>query len=112
MSYPLLANQKDVDRRLDDAATVLSEIMAAPDKGIPEDLLEKAHFARLALRGATLRQDLDNNAALYGERLENPEMVTKRVAPTAAASKLMSQLRKYSPRRSSRETYRKGVTLR
>ena len=211
MSYPLLAKQ-DVDQRLDDAATVLSEIMATPDKGIPEDLLEKAHcivivpglkkgafivggkygkgfiscrptgdvgwsapaairveggsfgfqiggsetdvvmlvmsdsgankllssqftlggegqvaagpvgrtasaetdakfraeilswsrsrgvFAGIALQGATLRQDLDDNAALYGKRLENREIVTKRVAPTAAASKLMSQLRKYSPK--------------
>lgn len=43
MSCPLLAKQKDVDRRLEDSATVLSEIMASPDKGIPEDLLEKAH---------------------------------------------------------------------
>ena len=42
ISYPLLAKQ-DVDQRLDDAATVFSEIMATPDKGIPEDLLEKAH---------------------------------------------------------------------
>jgi lipid-binding SYLF domain-containing protein len=32
---------KDVER-LDDAATVFSDIMAAPDKGIPQDLLEKA----------------------------------------------------------------------
>ena len=42
ISYPLLAKH-DVDQRLDDAATVFSEIMATPDKGIPEDLLEKAH---------------------------------------------------------------------
>jgi len=38
----LPADQKDVDR-LGDAATVFSEIMAAPDKGIPQDLLDKAH---------------------------------------------------------------------
>jgi len=29
--------------RLEHAATVMSEIMSAPDKGIPQDLLEKAH---------------------------------------------------------------------
>src|ERR1044072_2276523 len=29
--------------RLKDASAVFSEIMATPDKGIPEDLLEKAH---------------------------------------------------------------------
>ena len=33
---------KDVDR-LNDAATVFTEIMDAPDKGIPQDLLESAH---------------------------------------------------------------------
>lgn len=212
MSCPLLAKQKDVDRRLEDSATVLSEIMASPDKGIPEDLLEKAHcivivpglkkgafivggkygkgfvscrpkndagwsapaairveggsfgfqiggsetdvvmlvmndsgadkllsseftlggegevaagpvgrtasaetdakfraeilswsrsrgvFAGIALQGATLRQDLDDNEALYGKRFENREVVTKRVAPPPAASKLMSLLNKYSPK--------------
>src|SRR4026207_2124984 len=39
----LLASQKDVAHRLDESATILSEIMASPDKGIPEDLLQKAH---------------------------------------------------------------------
>jgi lipid-binding SYLF domain-containing protein len=36
-------DDKDVALRVDKAATVFSEIMAAPDKGIPRDLLEKAH---------------------------------------------------------------------
>jgi len=29
--------------RLDESATVLSEVMGASDKGIPQDLLEDAH---------------------------------------------------------------------
>jgi len=33
----------DVFERLDEGANVLSEIMATPDKGIPQDLLDKAH---------------------------------------------------------------------
>src|ERR1700750_1313322 len=37
-------------------------------------------FAGLALEGATLRQDLDDNAKLYGRRLENREIVTTSVA--------------------------------
>ena len=211
ISSPLFAGQKDVDRRLDESAAVLSEIMAAPDKGIPEDLLKKAHciaivpglkkgafivggkygkgfvscrppndvgwsapaairveggsvgfqiggsetdvvmlvmnergaskllssqftlggegevaagpvgrttsaetdatmraeilswsrsrgvFAGLSLQGATLRQDLDENEALYGKRLENREVVAGRFAPPTAASRLMSLLNKYSP---------------
>jgi lipid-binding SYLF domain-containing protein len=43
---PLVANEKQERnsiKRLDEAATVFSEVMAIPDKGIPQDLLEKAH---------------------------------------------------------------------
>jgi lipid-binding SYLF domain-containing protein len=39
------ASQGEVNKRLDEAAAVFSEITAAPDKGIPQDLLEKAHCA-------------------------------------------------------------------
>jgi lipid-binding SYLF domain-containing protein len=39
---PLSADEKDFDR-LNEAATVFSEVMDAPDKGIPQDLLENAH---------------------------------------------------------------------
>ena len=40
---PLLAADNEPAKRLDDAASVFSEIMAAPDKGIPSELLENAH---------------------------------------------------------------------
>src|SRR4029453_12589784 len=40
---PLLAADKEPAKRLSESATLLSEIMATPDKGIPEELLEKAH---------------------------------------------------------------------
>jgi len=55
-------------------------------------------FVGLALEGATLRQDLDDNASIYGKKLENREIVmkTRRVPPTAA--KLINELNKYSPR--------------
>ena len=36
---------KKITDRLAESATVLSEIMSSPDKGIPEDLLNKAHCA-------------------------------------------------------------------
>ncbi len=39
---PFLASAEAPTRRLDDAATVLSEVMSAPDKGIPTNLLAKA----------------------------------------------------------------------
>lgn len=209
---PLLAKESEPVKRLDEATAVFSEIMTTPDKGIPEDLLEKAHcivivpglkkgafilggkygkgylscrnrsgtgwsapgtvrveggsvgfqiggsetdvvmlvmnergadrllsseftlggegevaagpvgrsataqtdafmraeilswsrsrgvFAGVALQGATLRQDLDDNATLYGRRLKNREIVMRGVRPPAAASRLLSLLTKYSAR--------------
>jgi SH3 domain-containing YSC84-like protein 1 len=56
-------------------------------------------FAGLALEGATLRQDLDDNATLYGRRLENREIVTTSVRPPRAAERLLHLLDKYSVER-------------
>jgi SH3 domain-containing YSC84-like protein 1 len=209
---PLLAKNNDSVKRLNEASAVFSEIMAAPDKGIPQEMLENAHcivivpslktaaflvggkygkgyvscrskrgtgwsapgtvrieggsvgfqiggsqtdlimlvmnergadkllsskftlgaegsvaagpvgrtataqtdaqmhaeilswsrsqglFAGLALEGATLRQDLDDNAALYGRRLENREIVTTGVRTPKAAARLIGLLNQYSAR--------------
>jgi SH3 domain-containing YSC84-like protein 1 len=55
-------------------------------------------FVGLALEGATLREDLDDNATLYGKKLENREIVTSgRAAPKSAAA-LIALLIKYSAR--------------
>jgi len=211
---PLLAKEAEPVKRLEESATVFSEIMATPDKGIPQDLLAKAHcivivpglkkgafivggkygkgylscrkksgvgwsapgtvrieggsvgfqiggsetdvillvmnergadrllsskftlggegevaagpvgrsataqtdaymraeilswsrsrgvFAGISLQGATLRQDLDDNAVLYGKKLENREIVTQRIKPPRSALKLLSLLNKYSARES------------
>jgi SH3 domain-containing YSC84-like protein 1 len=210
---PLLAADTEPAKRLGEAATVLSEVMAAPDKGIPQELLETAHcivivpdlktaafvvggkygkgyvscrstsqtgwsapgtvrieggsvgfqiggsstdlimlvmsergaqkllesqftlgaegsvaagpvgrtataqtdaqlhadilswsrsqglFAGVALEGATLRQDLDDNATLYGKRLENRDIVTTDVRAPKATAKLLALLNRYSARR-------------
>ena len=207
---PLLAADNEPAKRLDDAAAVFSEIMATPDKGIPQELLENAHcivivpdlktaafvvggkygkgylscrnkngagwsapatvrieggsvgfqiggsstdlimlvmsergadkllsskftlgaegsvaagpvgrtataqtdaqlhadilswsrsqglFAGVALEGATLRQDLDDNATLYGKKLENRDIVKNGVRPPTAAAKLLALLNRYS----------------
>jgi lipid-binding SYLF domain-containing protein len=209
---PLLAMDKESAKRLDESAAVFSEVMATPDKGIPQEMLENAHciviipglktaafvlggkygkgylscrhkhgagwsapgtvrieggsvgfqiggsqtdlimlvmnargadkllsskftlgaegsvaagpvgrtataqtdaqmhaeilswsrsqglFAGISLQGATLRQDLDDNAKLYGKKLDNRSIVTSgRHAPRTAA-KLLALLNKYSPR--------------
>src|SRR3954469_13957687 len=39
----MAAGKDDVARRLEESATVLSEVMSVPEKSIPTDLLEKAH---------------------------------------------------------------------
>ncbi len=212
---PLLAHDNGSVKRLDEAAMVFSEIMATPDKGIPQDLLANAHcivivpglktgaflvgakygkgylscrhqdgvgwsapgtvrieggsfgfqiggsatdlimlvmnqggeskllsskftlggegsvaagpvgrtataqtdlqmhaeilswsrtqglFAGIALEGATLRQDLDDNAELYGKRLENRAIVTSSMHAPRAAQKLMAALNRHSRREHS-----------
>ncbi len=55
-------------------------------------------FAGLALEGATLRQDLDDNATLYGKKLENRQIVTKGVRAPKAAAKLIALLNTHSTR--------------
>jgi len=55
-------------------------------------------FAGVALQGATLREDLDDNQAMYGEKIANHDIVGKWHEKTAAGSELVSMLNKYSPR--------------
>jgi lipid-binding SYLF domain-containing protein len=57
-------------------------------------------FAGLALKGATLRQDLDDNESLYGKRLENREIIAEGVTAPEPARKLLSVLNQYSPHQS------------
>ncbi len=57
-------------------------------------------FAGVALEGATLREDLDDNATLYGSKLENRDIVTGGRSAPQSAGPLMTLLNKYSPRES------------
>ena len=58
-------------------------------------------FAGIALTGATLRQDLDDNAQLYGKKLENKQIVTTSVRTPKSAERLITLLNKYSAREHS-----------
>ena len=40
---PLMAKDHEAAQRLDAAAAVFGEVMGAPDKGIPQEMLEHAH---------------------------------------------------------------------
>jgi SH3 domain-containing YSC84-like protein 1 len=53
-------------------------------------------FAGVALQGATLREDLDDNRTLYGEKLENRDIVSNGRHAPAAADGLMELLNRYS----------------
>ena len=53
-------------------------------------------FAGVALEGATLRQDLDDNETLYGKPLETHEIVTGDVRAPQAADRLLMLLSRYS----------------
>ena len=53
-------------------------------------------FAGIALTGATLRADDDNNEQLY-ERKISPKEIVDSAKPPAAASKLLAVLNRYSP---------------
>ncbi len=58
-------------------------------------------FAGIALEGATLREDLDDNATLYGRRLANRDIVRTDVRPPEAAARLLTLLNRYSTRESA-----------
>jgi SH3 domain-containing YSC84-like protein 1 len=53
-------------------------------------------FAGVALEGATLRNDLDENKELYGRELHNKDVLMTGIKPPAAAQPLLSALGKFS----------------
>jgi len=88
------------------AGPVGRTVTAQTDAQMHADILSWSRsqglFAGLALEGATLRQDLDDNAALYGKRLENRDIVTGSVRPPKAAARLLELLTRYSSRERTR----------
>jgi lipid-binding SYLF domain-containing protein len=58
----------------------------------------KGLFAGVSLDGATLRNDIDENEVMYGQRWESKQILGSGAKPPEAASKLITELNKYSPR--------------
>jgi len=56
----------------------------------------KGLFAGVSLEGATLRNNLDENMAMYGKPLDNKEVVLGDVAPPKEAAALLKELNRYS----------------
>ena len=55
-------------------------------------------FAGVSLDGATLRNDIDENESMYGQRWDSKQILTSGAKPPAAAGKLIGELNKYSSR--------------
>jgi lipid-binding SYLF domain-containing protein len=107
----LVMNARGADKLLESKFTLGAEgsVAAGPvgrtataqtDAQMHADILSWSRtqglFAGIALEGATLRQDLDDNATLYGKKLENRAIVTGGVRPPKAAAKLIALLNRYS----------------
>ena len=59
-------------------------------------------FAGIALDGATLRPDNDDNRALYGREVTPQDILHGRVTPPAAAERLYAELNRYPVKTSAR----------
>jgi len=74
---------------------------AATDAGMKAEILSysrsRGAFAGIALKGATLRPDMENNAVLYGSRLNTKEVIDGQ-KPSPEAAPLLSELTRTSPR--------------
>jgi len=109
----LVMNERGADKLLSSKFTLGGEasVAAGPvgrtataqtDAQMHADILSWSRsqglFAGVALEGATLRQDLDDNTAIYGKKLDNRDIVTKRHRIPQEAAKLINELNKYSAR--------------
>jgi lipid-binding SYLF domain-containing protein len=59
----------------------------------------KGLFAGFSLDGATMRNDMDDNQEMYGQRWTSKQILGSGAKPPAAAEKLLAELNKYSPRK-------------
>lgn len=58
-------------------------------------------FAGVSLAGATVRQDLNDNGAMYGRKLSNKDIIEGNAPVPAVADQLVHTLDSYSPRKNS-----------
>jgi lipid-binding SYLF domain-containing protein len=109
----LVMNQRGAQRLLSDQFTVggQGEVAAGPvgrsstaqtDISMRAEMLSwsraRGVFAGISLQGATLRQDVSDNAEIYGRSLRNKEIINGPVAWPAEASEFHSVLHRYAAR--------------
>jgi lipid-binding SYLF domain-containing protein len=107
----LVLNEGGMKKLLSDKFTLGGEAAAAAgpvgrNTSANTDVLMKAEilswsrshgvFAGLSLEGATLRQDQDENAKLYGKPLTNEEILTGTAKRPATAATFLAQLQRFS----------------
>jgi lipid-binding SYLF domain-containing protein len=56
-------------------------------------------FAGISLDGATMRNDIDENQAMYGQRWNLKQILGSGAQPPAAAGRVLEELNKYSSRK-------------
>jgi lipid-binding SYLF domain-containing protein len=108
----LVMNQRGVDRLLSSKFTLGADaaVAAGPvgrdanaqtDAFLTAEILSwsrsRGVFAGVSLSGATLRQDLDDNRALYGRTLENREIIAGELEVPEAAKPFVAALAAHSP---------------
>jgi lipid-binding SYLF domain-containing protein len=107
----LVLNAGGMQKLLSDKFTLGGEAAAAAgpvgrNTSADTDVLMKAEilswsrsrgvFAGMSLEGATLRQDHDENAELYGKPLTNKQILTGMVKRPATAGTFLAQLQRFS----------------
>jgi lipid-binding SYLF domain-containing protein len=110
----LVMNRRGMDKLLSDKFTLGADasVAAGPvgrtaaadtDVKMSAEILAwsraKGLFAGIALNGATLRPDGDENHKLYGRAMTNREVLTGSVTVPDAARPLIKELDRYSARR-------------
>jgi lipid-binding SYLF domain-containing protein len=109
----LVMSERGADKLLSSQFTIGAEASAAAgpvgrtaaaqtDANLHADILSwsrsRGLFAGVALEGATLREDLEDNAVLYGTRMANRAIVTGLTAVPTEAADLLTLLNRYSTR--------------
>lgn len=106
----LAMNQEAVTQLMKTGVKIGGDIMAAagpigrqseaattpiPSSGLLAYSRARGAFAGIELKGTTLRSDDDDNAKLYGRKIDQSEILSGRVRPPASAAPLMTALRRY-----------------
>jgi SH3 domain-containing YSC84-like protein 1 len=110
----LVMNERGMKKLTDDKFTVGADATAAAgpvgrnataqtDAMMTAEILSwsrsRGAFLGASLDGATLRNDIDQNEAMYGKRWTSRQILNSGATPPAAAAKLLELLTKYSMRK-------------